>query len=358
MTTRRVAIAWGLAILGLSGMVGGVLHVNHVRSLRKVDLRWWEDHPIRRGEIRVRVNGPDGLPVPRGWIRIAHLESTGGGGGLGTFHGVASKSLAPKSPESTLWIEFLRPCDRDGTPLPFGAVVRERVPWEPREITLILPPESSIEGITLDREGRPLPSVRVRARPAYPPEVAGLFQESEVEPDPAGFNARGEDRGDGHSEARSGPDGKFRLGRLGKMDYLLFADFSGGLPPAEPVRASAGATGVTIQAGANPSPVVTVTDEAGRPVAGAWVTAEEATMDRGSPHPVRPFGEVASGQTDSRGQIALRGLDRSRKYTLEVVPDPAFRGVGRHGPIPPGVRGAVRNEWTPTAETIALPGMK
>lgn len=140
------------------------------------------------------------------------------------------------------------------------------------------------------------------------------------------------------------------------MDYLLFADFPGDLPPAEPVRAAAGATGLSLRAGADPAPVVTVTDAAGRPFRGAWVTAEESTTDpMGRPHPVRPFGEVASGRTDDRGRFALRGLDRSRKYTLEIVPDPGFRGAGRHGPLPAKARGAVRNRWTPRDETVALP---
>lgn len=324
-------VAGTAAFVGLYVVAAVIGSGKRAARLREVDDGGSSSRPFAPGEFEVRVFGPDGLPVPRGWIRVAEVRPNGGGsGGLGTFDGVQRHRSNSREEGSTLWIEFLLPVDRAGSPLPFGAVLLPRIPRDRPLVEIRLPQEKTVEGTVLDPEGKPIEGANVRAFPVLPEEVAGLFAD-----EGRGF----------HEEALTDAGGGFRIARLGDMEYRIVVALPPDLSQVEPVRVAAGTEGVEIRSGRNTPPLVTVVDAKGDPIPGVGVLAEEdaPVSGPGTPRrPVRPRGSSAAAKTDARGRAWLPGLDRDRQYRLSATPaTTAFGWESRDG-------------WIPRDETIVL----
>jgi len=147
----------------------------------------------------------------------------------------------------------------------------------------------------------------------------------------------------------SAADGSFRVGHLGTGRYEVHVDPPPQFLPPEPVEAAAGTTDVRVVLRAGATCVIRVVDVAGRPVAGAVVSAVEEAADEeaGPPLPMElleAFG--ADGEaTASDGTLRLGGLRPERRYVLTVRPPQARADLSR----------IVRKGWSPGDTKVTLP---
>lgn len=288
----------------------------------------------RPGDLTVRVVDPSGAPVPRGRVLFHEFAPSGHGWSVETIEDGRAKGETGY-PDRERWIEVMTPADANRHPLPLGAALVGPVPKGEHEITVRLAPEKSIEGRVVDRAGRAVAGARVRAEPVLP-ELPGP-RETE----------------DPHAVATTDEAGRFRLGRLGDRDYRVRVEPPDEYAPPAPLVRAAGATDLTISVGPAASPVVTVVDAAGRPVAGALVFVTEPPTGEAAGDladfpdlPPGVFGPkaLADARTDAEGRARLPGLAPGASYRLTVQPPASRTDLGA----------AVERDWRPADSRVRL----
>jgi hypothetical protein len=203
--------------------------------------------------------------------------------------------------------------DARGDPLPYGFATVRFDGTEDTESVVRLAAERVIEGRVLGPDGAGLPDVDLSAFPAAASVTLPV------------------------ATATTGPDGAFRLGRLGEGEVRIDAALPPPLLPSGEWTRKAGETGVTLHARAGIDVTLRVLDPSGRPVAGA-----SASVLRAGQVP-RPGG-VPGDRTDAAGDARLRSLDPEGAYVLTVSP-PFDRK---------DLRALRREDWKPADETVTL----
>ncbi|MFO0932128.1 MAG: carboxypeptidase-like regulatory domain-containing protein [Planctomycetota bacterium] len=201
-----------------------------------------------------------------------------------------------------------------GAPLPAGWAVAG--PFAPKSegAEVRLPRELAIAGVVKDGAGQPVRGVALWARPKELPPVFG-----ELDADV--------------SWARTGPDGRFRIGRLSPGVHKVRVSAPDSAGPMEPVEAPAGKTDLEIVLAAGREAPLTVLDADGKPVEGAIVFID------------RPNARRVVVESDSAGVARPRGLDAEQRYELRVEPP-----FGRGDCLP-----LERKEWSPGESPVTLP---
>jgi hypothetical protein len=331
---RRLAWTAGI-LLVLAAGAAAVVGADPARLRTRASIR--DQPPLRPDEILVEVDGPDGLPVPRGWLRHPdmHVAANGGGGG-GSWRTFGNgrqrvefdRESADPALQGQRWLEFWGALDAAGRPLPFGAILVGPLDPAKRLVTIALPREVPFEG-GITRSGSPVPGVTVKARLSFPGAMAWQGWGSDVP---------------SHAEGTSGPDGRFLLGGLSKGP--LTVRFSA--PPGIALAETTGESGIPlrIDLGAAPWSGVTVTVQGGLP--GFEVRVIEGrkgpfSSDIGS---MMSDVVVAAGRTGADGKIRIHGLAPDGNYALEIGPD-------RHRVFRPG-REIPR--WKPADTTLPAAG--
>lgn len=201
-----------------------------------------------------------------------------------------------------------------GAPLPFGWTVAG--PFDPKSegAEVRLPREMAIAGIVKDGAGQPVRGVALWARPKELPPAFG-------------------DADDDVSWARTGADGRFRIGRLSAGLHSIRVSAPDSAGAMEPVDAPAGKTDLEIVLAAGLEAPLTVLDADGKPVEGAIVFID------------RPNARRVVDESDSAGVARPRGLDPSARYDLRIEP-PLRRGDC----LP-----LERTGWSPGDSPVTLP---
>jgi uncharacterized GH25 family protein len=258
----------------------------------------------------VRVLGPDGKPVPSASVTIGTENSQhtrDARDGTATFDDV---------PRGDVWIEVSRARSASGSALPYGSA-RVRPSGGTTEVRL--PPESAIAGRVVGPDGKGVRGVRVEARSA-------TFSRTDA-------------------TAWSDETGAYRLGGLAEGAYAVTATVPPEFVAAPILQVSAPAADVTIALRAGAVAVIRVLDEAGKPVAGAHVSAspvERETSDSGERF--RRSDRDVGGDTDGQGVCRLVGLDGDTVYSLRAG-GPADRE---------DVKDQRLDEWRPHDTTFRL----
>jgi protocatechuate 3,4-dioxygenase beta subunit len=258
------------------------------------------------GRIVVRVLDGDGKPVPSAAVRFEARHSS--------YWVDASNGVAVVEPderiEGSLWVSDAR--GANGEPLPLGVVQVEKVAPGAPVVVVRLPPERAIEGTVRDASGLPVAGARVAASAS-----GRAHREKEAE-----------------NTVVTGPDGSFRVGRLGDGEQLVHVRPPPGYVSPDPVRAMAGATGVDVVLQRGAAVRVTILDAGGKPVRGATVGTWSKGRDR----------VTAPAVTDGLGVARLDGLAPEERVGLWVHPP---RGRS-------DVRAKHVEDWAPRDETVRL----
>ncbi|MCU0725503.1 MAG: carboxypeptidase regulatory-like domain-containing protein [Planctomycetes bacterium] len=280
--------------------------------------------PAAREALRIRVLGPDGDPVAGGGI-VLHS------GGAADFRADESRlrdgvadfvRFDSGTPPGERWVEVFRARSAGGGPSPSGAAIVGPLPAGDGEVTVRLPAGLAIGGAVRDEGGAPLPGIRVEAVPRYP-FAAG--------------------KATVHADAAAGPDGGFVLAGLGDLEYSVRALPPPGFLPAEPVRARAGAADVRLVLLRGLSAAITVLDDAGRPLPGAFVSVHAYEEDRvGGRGAFAPCGLDEWSGAD--GIAVLRGIPTGQALELCVSPPKVAVMLFRYS----------LRDWTPGDTTVAL----
>lgn len=291
----------------------------------------WQD-AAKAGRVLVRVVDPDGKPVPAARV-TAYLAH----GSHSTYarDGRCSFDVG----EAVVVIEASEPADSAQKPLPFGPARVEGVRPGPDEVVVRLPPELAISGVVRDEQGNPLAGAVVRAAPDDS-KTGGYRPWDDDDDTPRGFY------GWGGAPTPTGADGAFRVGRLAPGPHLVRAKPSGDFIRPDPVRASAGESGVVIVVRAGVGAVVKVVDPEAKPVRGARVVATVVQADSEDRVSFRRYWTPWTRTTDAEGTLRLSGLDPKREYALDVTP-PESRG---------DLRPRSAERWVPRDETVRLEG--
>ncbi|MBL9086578.1 MAG: carboxypeptidase regulatory-like domain-containing protein [Planctomycetia bacterium] len=201
-----------------------------------------------------------------------------------------------------------------GAPLPFGWTVAG--PFDPKSegAEVRLPREMAIAGIVKDGAGQPVRGVALWARPK---ELPPAFDDAD----------------DDVSWARTGADGRFRIGRLSAGLHSVRVSAPDSAGAMEPVDAPAGKTDLEIVLAAGLEAPLTVLDADGKPVEGAIVFIE------------RPNARRVVDESDSAGVARPRGLDPSARYDLRIEPP-----LRRADCLP-----LERTGWSPGESPVTLP---
>jgi hypothetical protein len=261
-------------------------------------------------DLTVLVVDPEGKPVPSASLRWS-------GEGRGDVAVSDGRATVPAS-AGDVWLEVARATTASVTRAPLGAALAGPVASGAPETTVRLPPERRIEGVVVGPDERGVAGVRVTAEPVRTDAASNLYGS--------------------HDAARTGPDGRFRLGGLWDGEYQLQVAVPPDLlPPAKPVTVRSGASDarVVLRGGAAFTPPVL--DWRGRPVPGAEVILSPLD-DHGAddPEPVK---------ADEQGVARLVGLDPEVAVTLEVTPPKGWPEA-----LPLRVA-----EWKPSSEPLRLP---
>ena len=309
----RLGVEWSGTVEAAPGAKGLAITVTEPK----------DDDPAT---ARVRVVDAEGKPVA---AAKAQVKTTTSAGASSTSYGSevtdGTLSLAVKSAE-TVEIRISDARDAMGSRLPvaFTKVGPVPVAQLPAEIRLVA--EKTIDGFVRTPDGSPVAGVSVSAQTVA--DDAG--------PGAALRSARGLGRyyraffanGDSVAEARSGPDGAFRLRGLDAVEYQIVPVTPlGYVEDADrDLKARGGATGVSVTLRPGIAVVVRVLDAEGKPIAGASADAQPASSGDGHErdfarsfrrHNIRARLEAGS---DASGTIRLDGLDAAVTYTLYVEP--------------------------------------
>ena len=272
-----------------------------------------------RGQLVVHVLDADGKPVPSASVMVRSkqggMSSTNANDGLVTLNKNVGETAA-----LTVWAAK----GRDGAMLKLAPAQREVGPNE-TDVEVRLAPGLSIEGRVHGPDGVGIRGARVSAMPK-----AGPTSVAEYGP-----------RGDfgTHATGRTDTTGAFRLDGLADEEYELSVEAQAEFGPYDGPAVRAGAKGVEVALKAGLSAVVTVLDEAGKPLAGAQVmvrVADDAEKGR------RPRGriEVRIVVSDAFGIARVQGLEAAFVYRLDVVVADSL--AFNHSP------------WAPTDTTVRL----
>lgn len=234
--------------------------------------------------ILIRVLGPDGESVPR--FRYATARTNGSSGGGDGWGGPLEVTAANEA--GPVWIEIQAVFEHDGTPLPYAPASLGPLAPNSGEHVLRLEEERTIAGRVVDRAGRGVPAVTLKAYPVDRGPARGRI---------SGF----------HGSARTRADGAFEIGGLAGTRYRIFVEAGPGYaPPLRPL-VEAGRKDVVIHLDGGVAADLELVDAEGRPVNGAWVVVE-----------AKGLGSVVSGWTKAEGRVRLEGLAAGAIYDLRV----------------------------------------
>ncbi len=282
--------------------------------------------------VRVRVVGPDGAAIARATgDRVTRLSATY----VGTRHLSLLDGFLDVPPpehdddaERVWWLEVRGAADPVGRRLNLSPARAGpfRTVDEVRGLVLRMGPGRSIAGRVVDEAGVGIRGLKVTADPVRAPG------------DPKGWPS--------HAEAWTPADGGFLLDGLGDLEYALRTTVTSRQLAAEPVRARAGTTDVTIRLAAAVAVEITVLDDRGQPLADATVCAgrdEDAVRLRRWLPRVRGRDD-AEATTDAEGRARLVHLAPGVEHVLLVEPP-----YDRRTLLPRTVRG-----WVPHDDSVAL----
>jgi hypothetical protein len=239
--------------------------------------------------LEIRVRGPDGGPVRGGLVRFY-----GGSGGRPALQGQRGvyetvRFRFDRAGLTRWWLEVVGA--RSGARPLASKLVELSSPTGQVEVRLEAARE--IAGRVVDEEGQPVLGVPIEAYSADPRH-------------PVPDQAR-------HGEGVSEEGGAFVVRGLDGGSYRLRAKAPEGFADPDPVEAAGGARDVAITLSREAPVVVTLLDAKGGPV------GKQAVLVRpeGGGRPViNPYLCETSGE----GRVRLRGLDRAKRYRLEVWP--------------------------------------
>lgn len=230
---------------------------------------------------RIRVVAADGRPV-----MFASLVAKGEG--LVSSDSVIDGRAELPLPDVPVHVFVYGARGLGFAPLPCGWVVAGPFPAKADTAEIRLPPEKVIAGVVKDGAGRPVRGVALWARPK------GLAEFGDLE--------------EAVSWARTGADGRFRIGRLGAGLHTIRVSAPDSAGVMEPVEALAGKLDLEIVLATGREAPLTVLDAEGAPVEGAIVFVD------------RSNGPGIVVESDSAGVACPRGLDPQETYELSVSP--------------------------------------
>jgi hypothetical protein len=262
------------------------------------------------GRIVVRVLDGEGKPVPAATVRFETERSSE------TVTASDGTAVLEPDAEGEGTVEVGEARASDGSLLPLGRARVEKVAPGAPVVVVRLPPERAIAGVVRDASGAGVPAAHVAASPASDPHLRADFDDA----------------------ATTAVDGTFRVGQLGEGEHVVYVRPPPGFVRPEPVRASAGATGVEVVLRRGSAASVTVLDADGKPVRGAVVEARHPLV--GGPG----GGRLSHATTDGRGLARLDGLPADESLELRVHP-PRDRSDVLELEVAP---------WAPRDETVRL----
>ncbi len=259
----------------------------------------------------LRVLDPDGRPVAAAMVAYAGTVQ-----GNSTVEVRDGRALVPPFVQEG-WLMVYRARTGAGGPLPFGAVTEGPIPPRTTDLEIRMPPERRIEGVVRGPDGRPVRGALVTARVVKLPGPIWM---------PGAL-----------ASARTDEGGAFGLGGLGEGEHQVDVAPPPEFPPAAPVFAAAGTTGLEIVLGTGAVVTLTVLDADGKPVPAAQVNVMPRQTGGGS--------RVArNASTDESGIARLQGVDAAGKVRVWVNPPDSRNDVLRwHS-----------EDWAPKDETIRL----
>lgn len=285
-----------------------------------------ESLPVR--EVRLKVTGPDGKPVPRAQAHLYGLvRGQRNPGRTGEIRDGEWRAEVDPDTDRVV-VEVYGAEDANGDPLPLGAT--ETAPLEPGEKTVDvrLPPERRLSGRVRDEAGKGIAEVRVEA---FPRREMGATPDFFL-----GYTA--------HAEATTGPDGTFDLERLGQTGYEIRFHPPGPFAPPDPVDVAAREKGpLDVVAERGHRVTVTVLDPAGHPVREASVSLWWRTKGG------RQFGHenrYTGWLTSSDGTVTFDRIVDGRRYDIAVRAPEGRAGLGR----------LHIDDWDPTNAELRLGG--
>ncbi len=285
-----------------------------------------------KGRFVLTVCGPDGKPVPRAYAYY-HTRGPHGSGYSGEEieDGRCEERFSSRVNRQR-WIEICNAEDASRKPLPLGAVLVGPLADDLTSLEVTLPAERTVEGIVLGPDGKGVPGVTITLSAVHPE----FGQDRRLSGPDGSLTPRvlSESLGVEHGASRSGPDGTFRIGRLGSCGYVAQVKPPAAFAPVAPFKVASGTSDVRITLRAAARVRVTVLDADGRPVGGARVWVAERGGASG----------VFKGNTDVDGVAVVTGIDSQTVHLLDV------RGPrGRHDLMP-----YRQKEWTPADTTVRL----
>ncbi len=275
--------------IAVSVAIEGVMHMGtaSVANGGEVEIVVEPFGPAKKAQLVVTVVDDEGRPVPL--VHILHSSGPGRFGSVGARDGGARFSPAPKDDQVHL-ITVSRAQTADGRALPLAGVVRQLRASDGYEIEIRLRPELAIDGRVVDTDGVGVRGVRVRAIPHR--EIVRQFKIDYETNDP-------------WSDVLTSGDGAFRLGGLDDGEFLVKFDVPKDYAPVEPVLHNGGAKGIEVVVSRGTRARVSVTDDAGEPVADAVVTASSALR-------------TVHAYTSADGVAVLIGLAPAATYRLNI----------------------------------------
>jgi hypothetical protein len=264
----------------------------------------------------VNLVDPRGEPIEQATISFSYDVGEGGGGGEPPRFRFAPFVHRFVDPSARAWVNVQETSGADGQRL--GAVIAGPFTPQDGEVEVVLPPERTIAGEVLDQEGAPLAGVVVRALAPHPGE--GRVYLSCVD----------------HGRAATNSRGRFVIDGLGELPYVVSADPPEGLAQGEFPIVAGGEESPAIRLAPEVVATVTVVDEKGRPIPGAFPRVHV---------PIEPEGarlELAGGFADEGGRVGFRGLCATGRYELSVM----------HGMTRRDIRAASVFPWEPRDTTL------
>lgn len=254
-------------------------------------------------EWHLRVVGPRGEAIPT--ARLTVLQVDKGRATSESFDVYApGKTFSRSGGAASAWFEARNLKDDRGRPLPFGPVLvgPDGLSRESGAVELRVDAERRLRGRVQDEEGVGVRGAHVEALARWPALLEASPEVRIV-----------------HASGLTDAEGRFDLGGLADLEYELRLTLPRGFYPGEdrPVI-RAGADDVALAARRTVSPVVTVLDEAGEPIANAKVRAFLAGTMPQSVDDERNMAGFVQATTDLRGRAVLRELNPDRPLVLRI----------------------------------------